>query len=588
MRARGRAGFPAVVIAALLCGCATPRPDGPDPVAQERYARHQIATALAFRSQGRLESAEYALEAALAYHPDNARAHRLLAVVLEEDGRLGAAERHRARADALDPPAPLPDDEAIDLPSGAVLVVLPRPETLRGRESRVAGGWPGGEAVAALQRRLRTRLPDAEIAAIDPATSQEVQELLRKLAPRAVLSLRIDRAYCGDSEKDGPFSVAWLRVAAATQERLAVAPDRVRQVEWIPPPRHCVPLPIARALETVLAREDVRDALRSRSVGSEPWPARTVRALFPGLSIRIARHLERGRARLATGRLNEALESFRDAAAIDPEDGNVRAYLQETELTLAMSLELAGGGELPAERGEFDPQLTAAQRNVAQHLLDEERARRDELLAALLVLDAGGRAPSARALDNLRSVVIAEPSGPGAALARGRSDAPLEVRAYYAPDGRLLANYWFAAGSDEPILREQDSDGDGTPDQWEGYADGARSERWEDRQGTGRPDLHMTFGADGAVTRIEVDGNADGRPERLFRYEDGELASESRDTDDDGFLDRVEHFDDEGYVTLREDDLDADGKPDVRSFYEAGSLVRREILNLELVDELTR
>jgi hypothetical protein len=41
-------------------------------------------------------------------------------------------------------------------------------------------------------------------------------------------------------------------------------------------------------------------------------------------------------------------------------------------------------------------------------------------------------------------------------------------------------------------------------------------------------------------------------------------------------------------VTRREEDLDANGEPDVQSFYERGSLVRREILNLELLDELNR
>ena len=41
-------------------------------------------------------------------------------------------------------------------------------------------------------------------------------------------------------------------------------------------------------------------------------------------------------------------------------------------------------------------------------------------------------------------------------------------------------------------------------------------------------------------------------------------------------------------MTRRDEDLDADGEPDLRSFFEKGSLVRREILNLELLDELTR
>ena len=228
----------AAVLGLTLLGCPTPPPrdTGPSEEDRQRFARHQIQYALSFRAQGRLESAEHALDAALAVAPDHPRARRLMAVVMEDLGRLAEAERHRARADAVDPPPPLPPDEVLDLPSRGVLVVIPPPEVLRGREPRVEGGWPGGEAVAALLRRLRTRLPEAEVLAADPDSMGEIQDLLGRLAPRAVLSLRIDRSYCGDSEKDGPFSVAWLRVAAATPDGAAVAADRIRHVEWIPPP----------------------------------------------------------------------------------------------------------------------------------------------------------------------------------------------------------------------------------------------------------------------------------------------------------------------------------------------------------------
>jgi tetratricopeptide (TPR) repeat protein len=577
-----------VALALVLVACPRPPPRDTGPSAQDRarYARHQINFALAFRAQGRLESAEHALDAALATDPDNARARRLMAVVLEDLGRLAEAERQRARADAIDPPPPLPPDEPLDVPSQGVLVVIPPPETLRGREPRVAGGWPGGMAVEVLLRRLRTRLPEAKLLAADPETMGEVQAMLGRMAPRAVLSLRIDRAYCGDTEKDGPFSVAWLRVVAATPDGAVTRPDRVRHVEWIPPPRHCVQLAIGRALEDVLARDDVRRALRSKSTRYDAWPSASVRALFPGLSVRIARALEVGRKRLATGRLNEALEAFRRAAEIDPDDGNVRAYLQEAELTLSMARELLGEDAASLDTGDLEPQLTAVQRGVAERLLTEERERRDELLAALLVLDSAGRAPPAQALGNLRYAVVEAPGGPGARLAARLGEGPFEVRAYAAPDGGTLARYWFPAGSDAPVLREEDADGDGGPDRWQGYVDGERRHLWEDRQGLGWPDLHMTF-AGGHVERIEVDGDGDGRVERVFVYEAGVLDSESRDTDDDGVLDRVEHFDPEGWVVRREDDLDGDGEPDLKSYFERGKLVRREIVDLDLVEELT-
>lgn len=579
-----------LLVAGVACSPSlTPSRPGPQPdeADRQRHAYHQIQMALSFRSQGRLESAEHALDGALAVVPDHARAHRLKAVVLEDLGRMAEAKRHRTRADALDPPPALPPDEPL-LPSDALLVVIPPPEVLVGRPSRVTGGWPGGEAVTALVRRLDTRLPDAENLPIDPPSVADVQALLAELAPRAVLSLRIDRAYCGDSEKDGPFSVAWLRVVAATRAEIMSPPDRVRQVEWIPPPQHCVGLPVARALETALDLEGVRGALGARNVEPGPWPSRTLRELFPGLSIRIAEHLERGRARLATGRLNEALEAFHQAAAVDPEDGNVQAYLNEAELTLAMARELGGPLEPGTDAGELEPQLTAAQRNVAERLLGEERTLRDSLLAALLVLDASERAPSTQALEQLRSTPVGERPGPGRQLARTLAEGEFDVRAYFSPDGRVLARYWFVAGQKGPVLREEDSSGDGSPDRWVGYRDGVRRHRWEDRQGLGRPDLQLDFDDRGDVERIQVDSNGDGRPERVFLYAKAVLASESRDTDDDGHLDRVEHFDGDGHVTLREEDLDANGEPDVRSHYEQGSLVRREILNLELLDELTR
>ncbi|MBW2312921.1 MAG: tetratricopeptide repeat protein [Deltaproteobacteria bacterium] len=573
-----------------LLGCPKPPPrdTGPSDEARQRYARHQISYALSFRSQGRHESAEHALDAALAVDPDNARARRLMAVVLEDLGRLAEAQKQRARADAVDPPPPLPPDRVLDAPSKGLLVVIPPPESLRGRTPRIEGGWPGGEAVAALLRRLHIRLPDAEVVTVDPATLGDVQALLRQLAPRAVLSLRIDRAYCGDNEKDGPFSLAWIRLAAAAPDGVVAAPDRVRHVEWIPPPQHCIQLPIGRALEQVLDRAEVKDALGSRAARFDAWPASTVRALFPGLSVRIAEALEQGRARLATGRLNEALESFHRAAEIDPFDPNVRAYVQEAELTLAMARELLGEDPQFERSGDLDPQLTAVQRSVAEQMLSEERSRRDELLAALLVLDSAGRAPPAQALENLRSTVMLNPGGHAERLAASLGPGPFEVRAYFGPTGGTLARYWFSSGANVPVLREEDSDGDGTLDRWQGYVGTARRHLWEDRQGLGWPDLHMTFAAGGEVESIEVDRDGDRRSERLFLYERGMLVSESRDTDDDGHLDRVEFFDPEGFVVRREDDLDGDGEPDVKSYFDGGRLVRREIVDLELIDELTQ
>ena len=65
-----------------------------------------------------------------------------------------------------------------------------------------------------LESRLRTRLPDARIVHADFETVAAARGWLGEHAPRAVLSLRVDRIYCGESVKDGRFGIATLRAAA--------------------------------------------------------------------------------------------------------------------------------------------------------------------------------------------------------------------------------------------------------------------------------------------------------------------------------------------------------------------------------------
>ena len=149
---------------------------------------------------------------------------------------------------------------------------------------------------------------------------------------------------------------------------------------------------------------------------------------------------------------------------------------------------------------------------------------------------------------------------------RSLDAAEVEARALYADDGTVVALYYFPAGGNRPLLREEDTTRDGRPDRWLAYTAGVRREQWEDRSGSGRPDVHVRFTPDGqAVESIRVDDDDDTRPERVFHYTDGRLVSESRDTDGDDVLDRVERFDDEGRVAVREEDLNADGHVDVRS-----------------------
>lgn len=581
-----------VAVCAALVACAepatvglVPRP-GPPPAERdvELFVQRRLADARAFREQGRLEAAERALERALAVAPDHAAVHRLLARVLEEQGRMGDARGHWARADALDPPPPPPPDTPVAESTRGLVVLL-----VQGADDDEARGRRADPALErrVLENRLRTRLPGAEIAPADARSVAEARALLRSREARAALSLRVERGFCGSSHKDGDFAVAWLRVASAAPGGVVVPPVTVREVIADPPGGDaCVPLALSRAIERMLGESGALRALRERARGD--WPSPALRALFPGLGQRVAAEIERGRAALATGRIADAAEGFRAALAVDPEDPDARAYLREAEETLAIARALGADADDPGdEDGELYFSLSPAERAIAESLLREERQRRDELLAAVVVAEVDERPPPPEAIASLRPLPLPEPPAHGPRLARERSDAPIETRGLYDGSGAIIAVYYFADGAREPLLREEDADGDGRPDRWVAYSGGVRHELVEDRNGDGAPDVVVGYGADGeAIERIELDVDADGVPERVFRYAGGRLASEARDTDGDGRLDRVETFDGGGDVVARDDDLNGDGKVDVRSTFRAGRLVSREIEDPAVVERL--
>jgi hypothetical protein len=72
----------------------------------------------------------------------------------------------------------------------------------------------------------------------------------------------------------------------------------------------------------------------------------------------------------------------------------------------------------------------------------------------------------------------------------------------------------------------------------------------------------------------------------VFRYDAGRLLAEDRDTNGDGRADLFERFDDTGALTLREQDMNGDGNVDIRTAYRDGRIVRREIVNPEVVTEI--
>jgi hypothetical protein len=164
----------------------------------------------------------------------------------------------------------------------------------------------------------------------------------------------------------------------------------------------------------------------------------------------------------------------------------------------------------------------------------------------------------------------------------------VEARAAYAPDGTGRARYYFAAGGEAPVLREDDTDGDRSPDRWIAYSGPARREIYEagghDGRGGGRPGVRIVFAEGGErVARVEIDEDTDGRPERILHYSGGAISGEARDSDGDGSLDTFDRLDAAGRVALREEDVDGDGSIDVRSIYEAGRLIRRELSRPDLL-----
>ena len=296
--------------------------------------------------------------------------------------------------------------------------------------------------------------------------------------------------------------------------------------------------------------------------------------------------MRHGESLLRAGRLGDALHAFEDAQRLDPEDPETESYLEDTRRSLALAREIAARQDAHGDPDSLDPRFSPAQRAAAEVALERERRRREDLLSALAVLDEDRYAPRADALGGLRPARIRNPEDFGPTLARRMSGSRVEGRAAYAPDGSVLARYYFAPGSAAPLLREEDTDGDGAADRWIAYRDGARGEIYEDGRGRGRPDLRLVFAAGGdPLERIEVDLHGDERPDRVFRYRNGRLESEDSDTDGDGRLDRFDQIGRDGRVDVREEDLDGDGAIDVKSVYRAGKLVRREISSPEHLPE---
>jgi len=584
---------------ALLAGSAgaqrPPRFAPPTDEQRARYARQQLLDARAFVKQERFEAAEQTLLRGLEATPEDARLHDLLARVLAALGRDEQSDVHRRRADELaPPPPPVPDAPLVESAKGLFVALVP-PGANDEPPERVAPGWPHGIAAETLERRLRLRLPGAAIEHANPQTVAEARALLAKHEPVSALSYRVERAYCSDTIKDGPFAVAWLRIAGETRGATSAGPDSRRDVVLNPrDPGDCRAEALARGLERSFRHPAVRRALaeraaasRAAAAGARDWSNAAIRSLFPGIGERIQVALVRGRGQLSTGRIADAGETFRAAEVIDPEDAVVQTYLHEIEATLAIAQELELRNDpvrfREEDQGVLDPRYSAAQRAAAEARLEEARRVRSDLLAAQAALGEAERGASPEMLGTLRLGEIRDPDAFGPRTARRRAGGEIEVRVVYTPGGDVIARYYLPTGAATAVLREEDLDGDGRADRWIAYRDGVRSEIWEDGRGGGRPDVHFSFSPDGSrVERVAIDSVADGRYDRILAYEGGVLATESADTDADGTPDRFDRFDAEGYVETRDEDLDGDGVWDMRSTYRSGRLVERTIREPEV------
>lgn len=567
--------------AGTLLGCApgvstTRIGPEPDAASRARAARARLEDARQFESQGRSDAAEHALREAVAFAPEDAVALRALARYLTQSGRTEEAAALRARADAVDPPPPpLPETPYPADVRGLVVVIVPLGH---------ADGAPAALAADALRERVGARLPAATVASLDPATADDARQWLEAQRAQRVLSLVLERADCTSSLKDGAYARVWLRAATATPGGIAAPAIGVRELDRDPEAgTECILRPVARAFERVLADPGVAPALAAPATRGE-WTTTALRSVFPGLDVRLEAALERGRGELARGRLDAAIRSFESALAIDPDDADARAYLDEARSARALAHDLHGGAAIDPAATE-DVLLSPAEREAAERELAEERQRRDQLLAAVDVL-SGGEPDPAQLRDALRRVELPADESVALRLARARSPGPVERRALLAPDGRALASWYFDAASGAPVLREEDRNHDGRAETWALWQDGRRSEVLEDREGTGRPDTRVALAPDGSVLRIEMTSGAEDVPTRIFEYGDGHLVRESRDTNGDGRLDCFERFDAGGVVAERAQDLDGDGIVDVRSFYEGGRLVRREVLDPSRLQEL--
>ena len=179
-----------------------------------------------------------------------------------------------------------------------------------------------------------------------------------------------------------------------------------------------------------------------------------------------------------------------------------------------------------------------------------------------------------------------------------------------------VTDTWIDYEWGEPVARVVDSNDDGNPDLWERYENGRAVSREVDRDDDGVRDAFYRYedgllvaerhdtNNDGRIdlditlrnrlrVRAEEDHDKDGRVDTWITYsilDDDEIVSRiERDQKGRGFADTFETFepiDGKAAISRRDEDVNGDREIDIRSIYRGGKLIRKEIHNPEVVDQL--
>lgn len=176
-----------------------------------------------------------------------------------------------------------------------------------------------------------------------------------------------------------------------------------------------------------------------------------------------------------------------------------------------------------------------------------------------------------------------------------------------------VTDAWSSFEEGDVVGRVLDSNDDGNPDVWERYVGGRMTSREIDRDDDGVRDAFYDYEGS-ALVEERHDADNDGRIDLRVSYANRIRVRSEEDQDKDGRIDawrsyhvvggdelvsRIEHdkhgrgvadtfdtfevVDGKAFLAKREEDVNGDGEVDITSYYRNGKLVRREILDPDLV-----